>query len=154
MKPIFSFLLLSILISCTTRKMNSQDFVISVKRIASDNFQLAEFYYNSNTGELRRNRPEKNFIKLNEKEKNDIYIFYKKLELESNKCWFDNKDYTDSNYTTKYNFQFKKGKLKNGKCDSLNREEEKKFGRLYIKIYEMLQTKDDYKKEFPDDFEE
>lgn len=152
MKPTISFLLLLTLISCSTTKINSPDFILSVKSIAEDNFQKAEFYYNSNTGELRRNRPEKNIIKLNDKEKKEIYKFYKKLGLKSNKCWFDNNDNIDIDYTTKFNFEFQNAKFKNAKCDSLDKEEEKKFGKLYIKIYETLQTKDIYRKEFPNDF--
>ena len=144
--------LLLIIINCSTKKNVTPDFTFSVKMIAEDNVEMGEFYYNSNTGELKNNRPEKKVIKLNDIEKSQIYLFYQKLELASNKCWYDNKDYMDSNYTSKYDFQFKNVRFKKGQCDSLDSEEKKRYGSLYLKIYGTLQKKDEYKKEFPEEF--
>ena len=111
-------------------------------------FQIVTTSYNSYTGELIR-YDEKVKITLSEKEKYEIYKYFKELNPKNTSSCYKAPDSTN----VKMNFIFRNSKIFENKC-STDRDETEKHILLNFKVLNYLRSKEEYKKSFPSQFEE
>jgi hypothetical protein len=142
--------------NCSTRNVDKiPEFTFITKGYDSDNIERSEFYYDSETGKLKNFRPETDIINLSDYDKKNIYQYYKKLILKSNSC---TRTFNDDIYGRQYykdNIKFHNTiNFKIIECDSSDIVEKQKFGKLFLYIFHSLQTKEEYKKAFPEEFYE
>ncbi|AYZ37476.1 hypothetical protein EGY07_19005 [Chryseobacterium indologenes] len=151
MKKIFNILLIFLLISCSPiRKIVTPDFSITSTYYDTNKIDRSYFFYDSQTGILKNRRPEEVIIKLADNDKQEIYKFYKKLNIKDNFCWYSFEDKTSA----KISFQLKSLTSKKAKCDSTNKQEINKYIDLFYKIRNLLKSKKEYKEAFPAEFYE
>lgn len=145
-KNIRLIIILFLLISCVSTRVKNKDFVIENYHNAGYGEYLTTSY-NSYTSQLIKYN-EKVKITLNEKEKYEIYKYFKKLNPKSISSCFKSED----SINVKINFVFKNSKISKNKC-SVDNDEIQKHLLLYSKVLQYLKSKEEYKKAFPAEFE-
>lgn len=149
MKNIVYLLNIFFMFSCSTIDKSNLDFIFSSKFYNEKKVETSEIFYDSQTGVFKMGRPEEIIVKLDNKDKQGIYSFYKELNLNSNSCWIKFEDSTSS----KSNFIMKIPNFKEVKCNSTNKEEVNKHLMFYAKILRILRSKKEYQAAFPEEFE-
>ncbi|MDC8101639.1 hypothetical protein [Chryseobacterium rhizosphaerae] len=151
MKKLFNILLVFLLIGCSSaRKIVTPEFSITSTYYDTNKIDRNHFFYDSQTGVLKNRRPEEVIIKLTDSDKQEIYKFYKSINVKGNLCWYTFEDKTSS----KISFQLKSSSPKKTKCDSTNKQEINKYIDLFYKIRNLLKSKKEYKEMFPAEFYE
>ena len=151
MKKLFIILIVSCLsFSCKIRDIQSPDFIVSVKYYDSLKIQNSEFYYDSKNGTLRNYQPEVTIVKLDNISKKALYSFYKKNNLKNNCCVK-----RDKKEIEKYFIKFNTKESKITKClDSTDVNELRKMNQFVMTLLNKLQSTEQYKKAFPEEFME
>ena len=151
MDKILFFFSLFILCNCCKAQKRFEFYFKSVSY--KHNIERSEFSYDSSSGILFNRRPEQVIIKLNDEDKMKIYNFYKSLGLKSNSTCFTVEDQNEKNsYKIDFISKSEKNRNRNKNCSSDKKDVDKHL-RLYTKIKNILYSKEEYKKAFPEEFE-
>ncbi len=151
MDKILFFFSLFILCNCCNAQKTFEFYFKSVSY--KNNIEMSEFSYDSSSGILFNRRPEQVIIKLNDEDKMNIYNFYKSLGLKSNSTCFTVEDQNEKNsYKIDFISKSEKNRNRNKNCSSDKKDVDKHL-RLYTKIKNILYSKKEYKKAFPEEFE-